>query len=170
MLCRDLAIAMYRDYQPCGSFFSGRWYRPGIQRKIVAGGLLGSLPETADSGLDALWEGLADIPDHVQMVRHEAIMEHLYHGIMSRYLADTFENGLAEFGIGNPSLSGIVIGDEEFTEQRLTGCNRQGDMVKSGSLPCFAGFLPLPCVVIICHAGLYWSGRWYRPGIRRKIY
>ena len=146
---------------------SGRWYRPGTRRKIVAGergviiagGLFGTLPETADGGLDALREGLPDIPDHMKMVRHEAIMEHLYHGIMSRYLADTFENSLGEVGIGDPSLGGIVLGNEEFTKQRLMGCNRQGDMVESGALPCFAGFLPMPCVVIICHAGLYWSGR-----------
>jgi hypothetical protein len=94
----------------------------------------------------------------MEMVGHEAIMEHLYHGVMDRYLADTFEDGFAEVGIANPSFSGIFTGDDQFSEQRLAGCNCEGDMVKSGAFPCFAGILPLPCIVIISHAGHFLAG------------
>lgn len=145
---------------------SGRYYRPGTRRKmrgsrrgvIIASRFLGTLPEAAGGGLDALRKGLADIPNHMKMIGHKAIMKHLYHGVMSGHLADAFKDSFTKIGIVDPSLGRIVIGDEELTEQRLAGGDRQGDMVETGAFPCFAGVLPFPCVVIIGHIQLFLAG------------
>ena len=64
-------------------------------RENLAAGFLGTLPETADSGEDALWHLMAHIPDRMKMVGHEAIVEHLNLGMVLGHFAQAVEDGFA---------------------------------------------------------------------------
>ena len=71
----------------------GRVKRSG--REDLATGFLGSLPEAAHGGLDTLRHLMAYVPNRMEMVRHKAIMEHLYLRMIDGHLAQAVEDSFA---------------------------------------------------------------------------
>ena len=90
----------------------------------------------------------------MQVVGHEAEMEHLHLGIELRYTEQTINDRIAEIRALHEGLHGVVIGDNEFAEKRLARGDDHGDMIQTGAFPHRVGLLPLPCVVI--HTTEFW--------------
>ena len=83
----------------------------------------------------------------MQVVGHEAEMEHLHLGIELRNTEQAINDRITEIGALHEGLHGVVIGDDEFAEKRLARGDDHGDMIQTGAFPHRVGLLPLPCVV-----------------------
>lgn len=87
----------------------------------------------------------------MQMIGHEAEMQHLYFGVERRDSEQPINDRITKIRTLNEGFGGVLFGDLKRAEERLAAGYGEGNMIERGAFPCFAGHLPMPCVMIIRH-------------------
>ena len=125
----------------------------GNERNLVGGRVEGeffdALPEATDDSEDALRHGGCDVENGVEVVRHEAVLEQFDLGVSLGDLGEVVNDGFAEFGALHVGLHGVVVGDDEFAQQGVSGRYHKDHVVDADAAPSAAVLLPMPSVV--CH-------------------